>query len=582
MTAQSNGFRLPGMWASVWKLLRLQVVISFNNFKRAKTSRKIGTVVLWLLALTFLGFVLWGSIALLRFVQTPEFLEAAQLGGYTGLLDNLPTFLLTASTLGILLTSFSVLLQGLYLSGDMDFLMSTPIPIRSIFVAKLIQAVLPNFLISSLFIVPVLFGLGISAGYNLLYYPLVLAALVALALAAAGLSSLLVMVAARFFPARRVAEVLGFVVGTFFFASSQMARFMEVEEEQFDAALASASRAVPAWSPLTWVGDGLVHIGQGNWLPGLGLLVLSLALICGIFYLALVTAERMYYTGWSSLQNNRRKKARSATAAKTTKVSQPNFFARLVSAPVRAILVKDLLLYRRDLRNASQLVTPLILGVVYAVSFLRNDGGMPVGQDEIPSVFRQIMESFFVYGDVALALFLGWMLIANLAGLGFSQEGQSYWMLKSAPLHPGTLITAKFLVGYIPTFVVCGLYILVLQILKGTPVGSILRSLVLLGLVLAGLTGIYLFFGITGAKFDWDNPQKINGTIGCLGNIVGMAFLPIVFGLYAGPAIVAAFLDLPILVGQLAGLVLGGGVSLAAGLIPLRLAHSKVERLNEV
>ena len=377
MTALQNGFRQPGMWASVWKLLRLQVAISINNFKRAKTGRKIGTIVVWLMVAIFLGFVLWGSIALLSFIRTPAFLEAAELGDFTGLLDNLPTLLLTASTLGILLTSFSVLLQGLYLSGDMDFLMSAPIPIRSIFVSKLIQAVLPNFLISGLFILPVLFGLGISANYNFLYYPLVLASLIALALAAAGLSSLLVMVAARFFPARRVAEVLGFVVGTFFFASSQMARFTNMGEEQFDAALSMASRAAPAWSPLTWVGDGLVHIGQGNWLPGLGLLVLALGLTCGIFYAALVTAERMYYTGWSSLQNNRRKKARPTNGAKAAaaRSAQPNFIARLVPAPVRAIVVKDLLVYRRDLRNASQLVTPLILGIVYAVSLLRGGGG---------------------------------------------------------------------------------------------------------------------------------------------------------------------------------------------------------------
>ncbi len=582
MTALQNGFRQPGMWASVWKLLRLQVVISINNFKRAKTSRKIGTIVLWLMAAIFLGFVLWGSIALLRFLQTPEFIEAAEMGDFTGLLDNLPTLLLTASTFALLFTSFSVLLQGLYLSGDMDFLMSTPIPIRSVFIAKLIQAVLPNFLISGMFILPVLFGLGISANYNFLYYPLMLISLIALALAAAGLSSLLVMVVARFFPARRVAEVLGFVVGTFFFASSQMARFVEVEEEQFNAALSDVSRAAPAWSPLTWVGDGLVHIGQGNWLPGLGLLVLALGLTCGVFYLALVTAERLYYTGWSSLQNNRRKKAHGVNGAKASQVSQPNLITRLLPAPVRAMIVKDLLLYRRDLRNASQLVTPLILGIVYAVSFLRNNNQIPMGQGEAPAIFAQIMENFFLYGDVAITLFLGWMLVTNLAGLSFSQEGKSYWMVKSAPLKPGTLITAKFIVGYVPPFVVCSLYLLVVQILKGTPWYSMLLSQALLALVLVGMTGIYLYFGINGAKFDWDNPQQINSTIGCLGNIVGMLFLPVVFGLYAGPTLLAAILELPVFLGQLAGLILGGAASLAAGLIPLRLSHGKVERLNEV
>ena len=60
-----------------------------------------------------------------------------------------------------------------------------------------------------------------------------------------------------------------------------------------------------------------------------------------------------------------------------------------------------------------------------------------------------------------------------------------------------------------------------------------------------------------------------------------MAFLPLLFGLYVGPAIIMAFFDVPAFLGQLAGLLLGGSASLAAGLIPLRMAHSRVERLNE-
>ena len=89
-------------------------------------------------------------------------------------LEAVPVLILTELFLGILLTSFGVLLQALYLSGDMDFLLAAPVPIRAVFIAKLLQAVLPNFGLIALFGLPVLFGLGMSEGYNLLYYPLVL------------------------------------------------------------------------------------------------------------------------------------------------------------------------------------------------------------------------------------------------------------------------------------------------------------------------------------------------------------------------------------------------------------------------
>jgi len=38
------------------------------------------------------------------------------------------------------------------------------------------------------------------------------------------------------------------------------------------------------------------------------------------------------------------------------------------------------------------------------------------------------------YGNVGMSLFVGWMVLSRLAGMGFSQEGKSYWLLKTAPV----------------------------------------------------------------------------------------------------------------------------------------------------
>jgi ABC-type transport system involved in multi-copper enzyme maturation permease subunit len=92
----------------------------------------------------------------------------------------------------------------------MDFLLSAPVPIRAVFVAKLLEAILPNLALIALIGLPVLFGLGLSSGYNILYYPLVILVMGMLALSAAGISSLLVMAIVRVVSPRRVAEILGF------------------------------------------------------------------------------------------------------------------------------------------------------------------------------------------------------------------------------------------------------------------------------------------------------------------------------------------------------------------------------------
>ena len=81
---------------------------------------------------------------------------------------------------------------------------------RAVFLSKLIQAILPGFGLFCLAALPVLFGLGSALGFNFLYYPLVVFVLACLALAAAGIASILVMAVVRVVPARRVAEVLAF------------------------------------------------------------------------------------------------------------------------------------------------------------------------------------------------------------------------------------------------------------------------------------------------------------------------------------------------------------------------------------
>ena len=126
------------------------------------------------------AFVL--SWLLLRFLQSPE--VSQYIGGNQAFLVNIPVLVVSAAFIVILLTSFGVLLQALYLAGDMDFLLSVPIPIRAIFISKLLQAIIPNFGLILLFGLPVLYGLGLSSGYTFLYYPVVLIVLALLALAA--------------------------------------------------------------------------------------------------------------------------------------------------------------------------------------------------------------------------------------------------------------------------------------------------------------------------------------------------------------------------------------------------------------
>ncbi|HSQ27648.1 MAG TPA: hypothetical protein VLM80_11040 [Anaerolineales bacterium] len=574
----------PSIWPIIIKLLRLRILIFVNNIKRAKLRQKISLGFLGALLLGFLGFVFYISWLMLQGLRSPMLSEVV--GDISDIIQMLPTLLLSGAFIGILVTSFGVLLQALYLAGDMDFLLAAPIPIRAVFVTKLLQAILPNFALICVFALPVLFGLGVSQSYSVFYYPLVIILLIGLSLAAAGISSLLVMLAARIFPARRMVEVLGFIGGITSIIcsqSGQLARFEEFSPDQAGQAYQALSRIDLPWSPLTWAGNGLTLIGQGDWVNGALLLSLTLLLAVGTFSITLATAERLYYSGWASIQGQKKKK-KSVRANKVARnIVLQQAIEKLVPAGLRSIMVKDFIMLQRDLRNLSQLVTPLIFGIIYAFLLLRDGNEFSNGSEEIPEFFLPAFENISVYFTVGIALLVSWMLIGRLGGMGFSQEGKSYWLLKTAPLDTRTLVAAKFLVAYIPVILLSGGFLVILSLIQGLQPSQLVFTLPVIALCIAGNVGLSLTFGITGAKLDWEDPRQMQKTgSGCLGALAAMVYLPISLVLFFIPPLVAQFFDLPTWIGQVLGLIIGGTFSLTCAILPLWLVRQTVKRLGEI
>lgn len=573
----------PSTWQTVWKLLRLRIMIFVNGIMRAKTRQKISLSIFGLVLVGFMGFVIYLSWLLLQGLQSPALVES--IGDMTNLVISIPSLIFSGAFIGILVTSFGLLLQALYLSGDIEFLLAAPIPMRAVFMTKLLQAILPNFALISAVALPVLIGLGVSQNFSILYYPLVIILLIALALAAAGISSLLVMLAARIFPARRMVEILGFIGGITSLIcsqSGQLARFEEFSPDQTEQVFQVISRFNLPWSPLTWAGNGLVQIGQGTWISGGFQVTLMLGISIAIFGISLVTAERLYYSGWARIQGQKRKKK----TTQSEKMIRNNIFApiaeTLIPSGLRAILVKDFLMMRRDLRNLSQLVTPLIFGIIYAFIFLGDTREISAEPGEISEFFLPVIENISMYSTVGIAMLVGWMLILRLGSMGFSQEGKNYWLLKSAPLSTRTLIIAKFMVAYLPVLALSWAFVILLSVLQGSNLSQLWFTLPVVALSFAGGIGLSLTFGITGANMNWDDPRQMQKTgSGCLSSIVSMLYLPLSLLLFFVPMLVMQFFGQPNWAGQVLGILVGAAFSLACAIIPLWLVRHAVKRLGE-
>jgi ABC-2 type transport system permease protein len=416
---------------------------------------------------------------------------------------------------------------------------------------------------------------------------LVIIVLTLMAFIAAGLASLVVMVIVRVFPARRVAEVLGFFVATISIICSQtgrLANFENISGEQTSLALDQLNRINSPFSPLAWAGISLSAIGQRNWLTGVGFLAITIGLGVIIFLISLNAAERLYFSGWASVRTStrRKKKTRRQPSKSPTRSLMATSFKNLFPAQVRAILVKDLLVLRRDLRNMSQLVTPLIIGVVYAVTLVRSGGEPPAGRGEAPAVFMEVLSNLMLYANVGISLFIGWSLLSRLAGMSFSLEGKQYWLLKTAPVSTRRLVAGKYLVAYLPTLILCWIFLLIISLLQQVSLDTLAYSLVVVALSVAGVAGLNLAFGVIGANFEWEDPRRISqGALGCLGALATGVCLLVCMSFFFGPTILFDLLDFPSAYGLLIGLVLGSTASLSLMIIPLWLVRNRIPRLDE-
>jgi ABC-2 type transport system permease protein len=570
--------------SSTWKLLWLRVRIWASVLRHATLRRKIGTVVVAALLVGLLVAAFAGSWALLSFLRSPKLAQAVDL---TQVLEALPTVILTGAFLTILVTSFGVLLQSLYLARDMDFLMAAPIPVRAVFISKLIQAILPNFALLCLLSLPVLFGLGASAGYHMLFYPLVIMLLVCMTLAAAGLSAVLVMGVVRLVPARRVAEALAAVGAAASLICSQSGNFtrnMTFDARQTTQVMDLLARANAPWSPFAWAGRGLIGLGTGQGASAALGLGLTLVLAVGIFAVALRACEVLYHTGWSQMQagTQRRPRARPHAAPRATPARRPAL-PPLLPRAVSALIVKDALVLRRDLRNLSQLMTPLIVGIVYAIMLARSGGQVDPGRGEAPEWFMHSASQMLAYGNIVIALFIGWIMLSRLGMMAFSHEGRAYWLIKTAPVTPVRLMLAKALAAYVPTLVIGEAFLAVASLLQRAGASMMLFGMPVVALALAGAVGVNLAFGVAGANLEWEDPRHmVRGSVGCIGSFAGMAYMALVAAFFIGPAVLVPALGGSVGLGQAIGVVVGGMFALVCALLPPYLMLGRVRRIGEV
>jgi len=539
-------------FSDLWLLLGLRWMLTANTFRGRKRWQQALQVLGTLWVVGWLGFVSglagFGVGALLRrFPEAP--LEAL-----------LPGLILTAVAAIILISSFAIALGSLFLTSDLETLMTAPVSRRALFTAKILDGLVTYYAITIIAAVPALVTYGIVLRYGPLYYVLAIVAVVGTPLLPAGVGALLTMLVARFAPARRVREVLGLVgalVGISFSLVGQTSRlwtqrlFGPGQDPQEILGHLRQLVAIPL--PSLVAGRGLAAAGAGNWAAAAAELAGFLVLTFGLFAGCVVAADRLYATGWARMQGAgvaNRSRARVARDA-----ANAGWLGR---APAwAAIALKDWRTIPRDLRNFAQLLTPLvILPIVYFNIIGGGRRSSSALTDTLSGLGRGTVDpvGIVVAGGILLATVL---IFRRVAATAISMEGRAWWMLKLAPISGQELLRGKLAAALVPFAILSTLLLLGATLWRGFSAVGFLYGwfgIQLLGAaILATATGA----AVPWAKLDWDDPRKMSSGWGNLISLIAgvlvagvaglLLCLPFVAVAFAPGLVLAAWLVGPLL-----------------------------------
>jgi putative ABC exporter len=450
------------------------------------------------------------------FVLLAGFNTAALLGGVARTdpavaVQGLPV-LLVGVTVITLFTSLSSAFHHLFLAGDLELLVSAPVPPWSLFGLKTLEIWRDSIHII-LFQGAALLALGQSLGLPPTYYvaAVLVGLLLTLGASAAGATLALALARVRFGESilslsRLLAIVMFLPVGILGVPALGLGRnrISLLLNPRGISAVGDELRTLgepPKWAPTTWAAH--VLLGDDDaWLSALLLLasaaILFVALQRGFAWL--------YQGGWERVRFSPVRRASARPRLHIPSLALPR-------SPIAGILLKDWRTVVRDPRwRTGTLVSLVALGLPAMVLF----AGDPFARS------AHVMR--FWFGMVPVP-YLAFLIGSQQGASTLAYEGRNVALLRAAPVGMGRVLLAKLCGGLLLVLVVTWTATLTLGISHaGQPLELLAAVLVAtwlgVGATLAAVSGAALT-----ADFESDNPQR---RVGCLGTIVTSS-LSIVF-----------------------------------------------------
>ncbi len=476
--------------------------------------------------------------------------------------------LLSFRVISITLLSLSVMLlfsnivtalTTMYLSKDLELLLSLPLPVNTLFAYKYFQTTFYTSWMILLFGLPLLSAYGWVVGAPLYFYPAILIVFLPLALIPASLGITITNLLMRFIPLSRAKSILltiGLLIGSLLVGLvrilSPQRLFSPSLISDFLKSLKTSQTPLTPYLPNYFATMSLTSCAQGRVQPFFTHLFLLLLMAILFYLFSTFLGRRLFFSGLAHTPTSsfriRTLRSRSGTLFcllkfryfKIGKKRKNPFLSSglLPLSPFNQLIFKDIKLFIREITNWLPLLVLLPIVVVHLI----NLKGL------------KIEEAYLHL----------WLTIVNLGLVGFiittvsvrfiypslSLEGESFWILRSAPIPLKKIFFEKWLLSFIPLFIFCEALIIVTNLLIQVEPLTHILSIITVFFLTATLTSLGIGMGGTFPKFRFDHPVYIATSAGgiffmilCLfyvGMVIGLEMLfilpPVKWSLVYKPA----------------------------------------------
>jgi ABC-2 type transport system permease protein len=407
-------------------LLALYYKASRHYFVPPRWKSYVAIVSLVLLGLSLLTLEFYGFRKVFRYMSSLEDFSAFFV---QFLLERLFGLIFLISFMMILMSSMINGLSCFFLSRKLPFLFTLPIPRKKILSVQFLENWGTSCYLILMFLFSFLLAYASSFHVSWQQYALFGFLLLLFTLSPVAMGSAAVVVLIRFFPVRRIHQVVTLFACVFLGALMISVRMMKPERllnptttDDFVRLVKDLTIPSMNYMPSAWTSKAAVY-GEAS--P-----VIYLALFTAGTLLILSLALRAFYNK-AFIFSQESRSLRGKPVSKRSSQKSPG-------RPVLALIRKDLLLFLRDATQWSQLLLLVALVVVY----LLNIKNLAI---QLPMV-RWIVS----FMNLGLAGFVLAALSVRFLFPSVSMEGRSFWIVRTLPVSFRSLLWCKYLIFFPP------------------------------------------------------------------------------------------------------------------------------------